>query len=30
LSSLPESRGFVPGFFASIGDWLRSRDILRN
>jgi uncharacterized protein len=28
-SSLPQSRGFVPGFFTSIGDWLRSRDIVR-
>jgi dienelactone hydrolase len=27
-SSLPQSRGFVPGFFTSIGDWLRSRNIV--
>jgi pimeloyl-ACP methyl ester carboxylesterase len=28
-SSLPQSSGFVSGFFTSIGDWLRSRDIVR-
>jgi dienelactone hydrolase len=27
-SSLGQSRGFVPGFFSSIGDWLRGRGIV--
>jgi dienelactone hydrolase len=29
LSSLPESPGFAPAFFPAIGDWLRSRSIVR-